>query len=188
MSPFLQDECFYQLRTVEQLGYVVFCFQASYSGIASFQLLVQSQEYNASYVLQEIDLFLENFGNSTIENMTVGSLKKQKKLYASTLRQRSQTLTEESDRLWVEIATGREQFNYNDQILKTLNTISPESLQQFYTQHITDSSQYRKLVLGVYGADKAVDFSQDSTYCLDWNTLDQSTLEFPTTENNCLLS
>ena len=181
-----QDECFYQLRTVEQLGYVVFCFQPIYSGIASFQVLVQSQEYNASYVLQEINKFLENFGHSTIGNFTEKTLGKQKRLYASTLRQKSQTLTEESDRLWIEIATGREQFDYSDQILRGLDSVGTESLSQFYSDHITDSDHYRKLIVGVYGSDKQVDFSQDSTYCLDWDTLDHTTtLQYPTPDSNC---
>jgi protease-3 len=179
------DECFYQLRTVEQLGYVVFCFHVTLSGVASFQALVQSEEYNASYVLREIDLFLESFGAMTVANFTGESLGAQKDLYARTLRKKSQTLKDESDRLWSEISSGREQFDYNDQLLAALDGITPESLRQFYRRYITDHNQYRKLVVGVYGADKPVDFSDDSTYCIDWDTLDHSVLEYPTANSNC---
>ena len=186
----IQDECFYQLRTVEQLGYVVFCFQTTYSGIASFQVLVQSQEYNVSYVLGEIDQFLENFGASTITNFTKRSLGERKSLYASLLRQKSQTLTEESDRLWSEIAIGREQFDFNNQLINTLDAITPDSLLDFYTRYITDSAQYRKLVVGVYGEGKMVDLAQDSTYCLDYDTVDHSVLDYPLPNggSNCAVS
>ena len=180
-----QDQCFYQLRTVEQLGYVVFCFQPTYSGITSFQALVQSQEYNTSYVLGKINTFLENFEISTIANFTDDTLSANKELYARTLRKKSQTLRDESDRLWGEISTGREQFDYNDQLLGALSSITPQSLLGFYRQHMTDPTQFRKLVIGVHGVDKPVDLSQETSYCIDWETIDQNVLEYNATNSNC---
>ncbi|CAI8033878.1 Nardilysin-like [Geodia barretti] len=179
------DQCFYQLRTVEQLGYVVFCFQTANSGITSFQAVVQSQEYNASYVLGEIDKFLEDFEVSTIANFTDETLAASKELYARTLRKKSQTLRDESDRLWGEILSGREQFDYNSQLLGALDSITPESLRKFYRHHMTDPAQYKKLVVGVYGADSPVDLSQDSSYCIDWETTDHSVLEYNANNSNC---
>lgn len=158
---------------------MAFCFQGHYAGIGSFQVVVQSQEYNASYVLGEIDRFLNNFYVSTVAIMTNNLLNRQKVLYANTLRQKSQTLSEESDRLWTEIVTGREQFDYNHQLLTALNAVDINSMRSFYTQYITDSNQYRKLVLGVYGEDKEVDFSQDFSYCIDYDTLDHLSLQYP---------
>lgn len=163
---------------------MVFCFQQNYGGIGSFQVVVQSQEYNASYVLREIDQFLDDFGVSTIANLADDQLDLQKSLYGNTLKQKSQTLTEESDRLWMEITTGREQFNYNKQLLGALTDISTTSLQSFYGKFITDSSQYRKLVVGVYGEDKEVDFSQDFSYCIDYDTLDHASLQYPTSDSS----
>lgn len=168
---------------MEQLGYVAFCFQGNYAGVGSFQLVVQSEEYNASYVLREIDRFLDNFYASTVATMTKRQLEGQKALYANTLKQKSQTLSDESDRLWSEIVTGREQFDYNNQILKALKAIDVDSMQLFYTQHITDSKQYRKLVLAVYGEDKEVDFSQDFSYCIDYDALDHLSLQYPTSDS-----
>ena len=185
VHPHPQDQCFYQLRTVEQLGYVVFCFQTANSGITSFQAVVQSQEYNASYVLGKIDKFLEDFEVSTIANFTDETLAANKELYARTLRKKSQTLRDESDRLWGEILSGREQFHYNSQLLGALDSITPESLRQFYRHHMTDPAQYKKLVVGVYGADSPVDLSQDSSYCIDWETTDHSVLEYNANNSNC---
>ena len=170
---------------MEQLGYVVFCFHTTYSSITSFQTLVQSQEYNATYVLGEIDLFLENFEISTVANFTEGTLRDKKEEYARTLRKKSQTLTDESDRLWSEIATGREQFDYSSQLLGGLDSITPQSLHQFYRRYITDPSSYRKLMVGVYGADNPVDFVEESDYCIDWDTLDHTAFEYPTDSTNC---
>ena len=33
-----QDQCFYELRTVQQLGYAVFCFKQVNEGIGSFEV------------------------------------------------------------------------------------------------------------------------------------------------------
>lgn len=173
---------------MEQLGYVAFCFQGSYAGIGSYQVVVQSQEYNASYVLREIDRFLNGFYDSTVAIMTKNQLDEQKALYANTLEQQSQTLSEESDRLWTEVVTGREQFDYNTQLLMALNDIDVHSMRSFYTQHITDYNQYRKLVLGIYGEDKEVDFSQEFSHCIDYDTLDHSSLQYPTSSMTCNMS
>ena len=173
---------------MEQLGYVVFCFQATYYGATSFQTLVQSQEYNASYVLGEIDLFLQNFETSVVAKFTDETLDMNREQYARALRKKSQTLKDESDRLWSEVSNGREQFDYNSQLLGTLDTITPQSFLQFYRRHITDPAQHRKLVVGVYGADKPVDLSEQSTYCIDWDTLYHSLLEYSAANSNCTTS
>ena len=178
----IQDECFNQLRTIEQLGYVAFCFQNTYSTVGSFQVVVQSEEYNASYVLREINQFLDNFGLSTIANLNDTALATQRELYASVLRKKSQTLTEESDRLWGEIETGREQFDYKSQVLRALSGTTVRDIKDFYTRHITDSDQYRKLVVAVYGEGKEVDFSQDFSYCIDYDTLDHTVSQYPTSQ------
>jgi insulysin len=190
LTQIVGDECFNQLRTIEQLGYVAFCFQNTYSAIGSFQVVVQSQEYNASYVLREINRFLENFGSSTIDTLTDSALNTQRELYASTLRKKSQTLTEESDRLWGEIVTGREQFDYNYQIIRALSGTTAKDIRDFYSHHITNSTQFKKLVVGVYGEGKEVDFSDDFSYCIDYGTLDHSISHYPTSDPsmNCTMS
>ena len=62
-------------------------------------------------MLGEIDKFLVTFGDN-FANMTTSEWTTQKELYETTLKQKEQTLTDESDMLWAEIITGREQFDY----------------------------------------------------------------------------
>lgn len=183
-----QDLCFYQLRTVEQLGYVVRCRQSTYSGTSSFQLLVQSQEYNTSYVLGRINRFLDDLGTSVVANYTVEQLQDNKELYARSLRKTSQTLVQENSRLWGEVRTGRRQFDYSQLLLDALDSITPQSLQQFYQTYILDPTTHRKLILGVYGVDKPVDLSSQSDYCIDWDNLNHSVLEYTSSNSNCLSS
>ena len=38
MSPNQQDQCFYQLRTIQQLGYAVFCHNRVNEGVGSFEV------------------------------------------------------------------------------------------------------------------------------------------------------
>jgi len=180
-----QDFCFYQLRTVEQLGYVAFCFQTSSEGVGSFQVVVQSEEYSAPYVLGEIDKFLIAFGDN-FANMITSEWNTQKDLYKTTLKQKAQILTDESDMLWGEIITGREQFDYQQQLVEILPNITLESMQQFYSTHITNSSEYRKMVIGVHGKGSSANFTDANfMYCLSYSTLDQTAQEFPSGNVNC---
>ena len=176
----LQDLCFYQLRTVEQLGYVVFCYQTSYEGEGSFQVVVQSQEYNATYVLGEIDKFLDNFGSSVIEELNSSKLEDHKSLYANTLKQKPQTLSDEGDEFWGEVSTGRERFDYSHLLLDMLLHVNTTAVKQFYRDHISSPGQYRKLVIGVYGEGKTVDFSQANfKFSLNYDSHNQTATEYP---------
>ena len=38
-----QDQCFYQLRTIQQLGYVAFCHNRVNEGVGSFEVSFSSE-------------------------------------------------------------------------------------------------------------------------------------------------
>ena len=183
---FIQDFCFYQLRTVEQLGYVVRCFQANYAGMGSFQVVVQSEEYSAPYVLQEIDNFLVDFVEQYLANMTENEWEMQKDLYERALQQKEQTLSDEGDSFWSEIVTGREQFDYNQQVLKQVTGITLQNFLDFYTSRITDPTVYRKMVIALYGSGTNSNFtSANFQHCLDYASIDQTTTVYPTANEGC---
>lgn len=59
-NQFLEDPTFNQLRTQEQLGYVVFVRDGSIRGIVGTKVLIQSPKKCASYIRSRFDLHLEN--------------------------------------------------------------------------------------------------------------------------------
>lgn len=57
---FIEDPTFNQLRTQEQLGYVVFVRDGSMRGIVATRALIQSPQKCASYIRSRFDLHLAN--------------------------------------------------------------------------------------------------------------------------------
>ena len=175
-----QNECFFELRTRQQLGYVVFCFKQTNNMIGSFQVLVQSQEYDPEHVLNSVDKFLQSYYDETIQsdNFTI-MFAEQKQVLKLSLQQREPTLQERTNRLWTQITNGQLQFDYNSQLLSMLSSdsINATSMNSFYCDNILDSSIYHKLVLVVYGEGK--EFEPDVNYPLEYGSLLQNITHYP---------
>ena len=59
--------CFYQLRTVEQLGYIVFSGSRQLNGIQYFYITVQSNHATPEYLEQRIELFVSSLRDLIVD-------------------------------------------------------------------------------------------------------------------------
>ena len=177
-----QDACFQQLRTVEQLGYVVKCFGAVHETSGSLQTLVQSIDYTPQRVLGSIDSFLHSFLDTHLLNISSDgdTFSLQVNILRAKLLRRDLTIDEKTNRLWTQINTGMEQFDWNQQTVDVLARLSPSSLVEFYRQLVTDASRYRKMAIVVYGRGRDSNLSTfNFTYPLDYARLDQNRTTLP---------
>jgi len=58
LSVLLEEPCFKELRTNQQLGYIVFSGLRSTDGVASFVVIVQSAQYDAVYLHQRVSALI----------------------------------------------------------------------------------------------------------------------------------
>ena len=88
------------------------------------------------------------------------------------------TLNARTGRLWSEISSGLGQFDYNSQLLEIINTpmddFSPDSMVQFYHDYILDESVYKKLLIVVYGKNKAYTLPSDEYNVIDYTHINQT--------------
>ena len=154
--------------------------------MGSFQVVVQSKDYSAPYVLQEIDRFFVDFGEQYLANLTENDWEIKKDLYGRALQQKEQTLSDEGDHFWSEIVTGREQFHYNEQVLKQATRITLEDFIGFYTSHITDPTTYRKMVIALYAIGTGNNFTSASfQHCTDYASINQTATAYPAANDGC---
>lgn len=133
-----QEPCFNQLRTREQLGYLVFSGVRGQLGQLSFRLIVQS-ERDPTYLENRVLEFLESL-REILAEMTEKEYQAQvDSLIADTL-EKYKNLYEESSKYWADIESGFYEFDDNLKDVKELKTITKESLLEFYDKLIMPNS------------------------------------------------
>lgn len=174
-----QDECFTQLRTKEKLGYVVFCFNAVHQGIGSFQTVVQSQAYSPEHVLNSTMQFLNNFyvNTATSANFT-SDFDSKVRVLRETLTKRDLKLEDKTDRIWVQVTSGQHQFNFTQQQVAQLDSLTPKGFTDFYHDLLLNKGVWRRLVVVVHK--KGAEFDLPVEDLIDYQNLDQSSTTLPT--------
>jgi insulysin len=100
----LADEpCYDQLRTKEQLGYVVFSSALPTLHRIGFRILVQSEK-PPEHLERRIESFLDQFGK-LIEEIDDAKFEKHKSSLINRIKEKPKNLKDEMERLWIYILT-----------------------------------------------------------------------------------
>lgn len=92
------EPAFDQLRTKEQLGYVVFSGARSSPTTMGYRFIIQSEK-TPEYLTERIDSFLTSFG-ATLESMSDTEIEAHKKSVIAKRLEKLKNLDQESGRLW----------------------------------------------------------------------------------------
>ncbi|KAI7862523.1 Metalloenzyme, LuxS/M16 peptidase-like protein [Spinellus fusiger] len=136
-----QEPSFHQLRTQEQLGYIVYSEMYMSTGIMGFRLTIQS-ERDTVYLESRIEAFLELL-RGMIVNMTEEEYAAQ---VESVIDEREETfkyMRQEGYDYWEHIALGYYEFDKDERDIKELRTIDKASLLSFFDTYICPDSQQR---------------------------------------------
>jgi insulysin len=95
------EPCFDQLRTKEQLGYVVFSGASVHNTSIGFRILIQSEK-TPKYLESRIDAFFESF-RKQLEEMSEEQFSKHKTSLINKRSERLKNLSQESSRFWSHI-------------------------------------------------------------------------------------
>lgn len=148
------EQFFDQLRTKEQLGYMVYQ-QVREKGISiGLRMAVQS-ERDPVYLENRIELFLSN----VIDKLTCMSneeFNQYKQSLISDLTAKKKKLTQESKEFWAQISGFRNDFEKPFVDAKGVAELSKEDLIQFARQFVVkDAPERRKLVVHIWSESKA---------------------------------
>lgn len=133
-----QEPCFNQLRTREQLGYLVFSGIRRQLSQLAFRLIVQS-ERDPIYLENRVLEFLESL-REIIADITEKEYQSQvDSLIADTL-EKYKNLYEEGSKYWADIESGYYEFDDTLKDVEEVKTITKESLLDFYDSLIMPNS------------------------------------------------
>eukprot|EP01018_Ginkgo_biloba_P000447 Gb_03820 [translate_table: standard] len=155
----VHEPCFNQLRTKEQLGYVVDCSARMTHRVLGFCFRVQSSNYSPPYLQERIDSFiiqlqqiLDAMDDKEFENYKIG-------LVAKKL-EKDPSLIDETNHHWSQIIDKRYLFEMLKLEADELMSIEKSDIIDWYNSIFNStSSKCRRLSIHVWGcnADKTAD-------------------------------
>ncbi|KAF2021275.1 hypothetical protein BU24DRAFT_416934 [Aaosphaeria arxii CBS 175.79] len=141
ISQMTDEPAFNQLRTIEQLGYVVFSGSAILDTWAGYRILIQSEK-DCRYLEGRIEHFLTSF-EKTLEEMPEEEFESHKKAVINKRLEKLKNLTQEGNRFWNHIYSDAYDFLQADEDVEQVGLLTKEDLKTFYAQHISPSSSRR---------------------------------------------
>ncbi|GAA6060548.1 hypothetical protein JCM10212_006912 [Sporobolomyces blumeae] len=132
---------FSQLRTKEQLGYIVHSSTWSLNAFSGLRVIVQS-ERPAEYLEERIEEFWSTFAKR-LDDMEDAEFEKEKESLASKLEERPKTLAGESSRYWSEIETGEFDFGRRLRDAALVRQLTRSDLRVFFDSFVSPSSPSR---------------------------------------------
>uniref|UniRef100_K3W5F3 Insulin-degrading enzyme n=1 Tax=Globisporangium ultimum (strain ATCC 200006 / CBS 805.95 / DAOM BR144) TaxID=431595 RepID=K3W5F3_GLOUD len=147
-----KEPCFNQLRTQEQLGYLVFSGLMRTEGIEYFRILIQSNVASPVLLDQRIELFVASF-RDLLATMVPETWQKQINAVVKALLEKPKRESEECMRFWREIANETFVFDRRQRVAALVATLHKNDLLEFFDTYIAVSGSKRsKLSVCLYGA------------------------------------
>ena len=150
----LSEPAFDQLRTKEQLGYIVHTATVKFTDYIGMRVIVQSNSKGADYLDERIESFLEGY-KETLNSISSEDLASNIKAVKESLTEKPKSLQKETNHFWSEINSGSYLFNRNIKEAKFLETVKLEDLVDFFDTFISPVSTTRvKFSSQFYGSDQ----------------------------------
>lgn len=147
------DQFFDQLRTKEQLGYIVQLLNSKRSVTTGFKMVIQS-ERDPCYLENRIESFLDSTVDKLM-SMPEEQFSKYRQSLVSLLTGNNTQLSEESDKFWEQIVTFNNDFQQRFVDAKGVSELSKEDLIQFAKQFIVKGApERRKLAVHIWPESK----------------------------------
>lgn len=142
------SERFYEdLRTKQQLGYIVSCGVKTLSESRNLSFLVQSSTTPVEKLTSEILKFISNAKRNYLEPMTPSEIESLTKGIILRKTQPDKKLASEATRNWNEIATGRLQFDRREQEARALLTLRKDEILNYWDKYILGEGNGRGMLV-----------------------------------------
>ena len=148
-----QRAAHHQLRSVEQLGYIVFCLACNTHSVRRVMLLIQSSVKDAAHLDRRVDVFMAGYGEQLRSLSEEEFAEAVQELLKSKL-EKDKTIFEEAARWWNEIDSGNRMFDRREREVAEIRRLRREDLLQFYEERLRPGApQERRLATRVFSAE-----------------------------------
>ncbi|XP_030963559.1 nardilysin-like [Quercus lobata] len=147
----VEEPLFNQLRTKEQLGYVVECSPRVTYRVFGYCFIVQSSEYSPIYLQGRVENFINGL-EELLDGLDEDSFENYKSGLLAKLLEKDPSLTYESNRFWNQIVDKRYIFDLSKKEAEELSGIHKIDVINCYKMYLQQSSpKCRRLAVRVWG-------------------------------------
>ncbi|MEZ5525567.1 MAG: insulinase family protein [Pseudomonadales bacterium] len=137
LNQFLSAPFYHELRTRQQLGYIVFSSPLSLMDVPGLAFTVQSPSTPGEAIIEAIEQFIADFA-LTVENLDSAGLDKHKQALTGRILEKDAQLSQRSNRYWYEIDRRNFQFDTREQLVAAIEQISLADFKQAYREYLLD--------------------------------------------------
>ncbi|CDW84143.1 insulin-degrading enzyme [Stylonychia lemnae] len=130
----LKEPFFNQLRTQQQLGYIVQCAPMITRKVIHGKFLVQSSVKDPDYLILKMNEFLLNIRDNVIPTLTDEQIETSKKAIINSLQQKDLNLGQEAGRYWDEILTGDYEFSSREIKIEALRQVQKQDVIEYFNE------------------------------------------------------
>lgn len=143
----LKEPAFHQLRTEEQLGYIVHTApHTSGANIKGLMLLIQSDAYDPVHLASRVDVFVQGFRSNLVE---AADFDKNVKAVVKALRDKPKNLMQESTIFWDAVCKRNYCFHARHKIADFVEALTQSSMLDFFDKQVAGAM---KLSIQVFGS------------------------------------
>uniref|UniRef100_A0A7S0CBY0 Peptidase M16 middle/third domain-containing protein n=1 Tax=Proboscia inermis TaxID=420281 RepID=A0A7S0CBY0_9STRA len=152
----IKEPAFNELRTEEQLGYIVHTsIQIFGNDIKNLLILIQSDSFDPIYLDGRVEAFLDRF-RSKISKMTEEEWQTNIDAVTALLREKNKNLAEESTRYWQVISNGAYFFQKLKLVANEVETLKVTEVLRVFDRYFSkESSKRKKLSVQVFSKNVA---------------------------------
>ena len=131
----VNEPAFDQLRTKEQLGYMVFSGIRKSVGSMGFRILIQS-ERPPKFLEDRIEEFYTNTIKNLLDNLTDEQFNKNVTSLINEKLEKPKNLNNESSRFWLDISSGYYDFHRRLKEVEVLKKLTKDDILSFFVHYI----------------------------------------------------
>jgi len=166
----LENPFFNQLRTIDQLGYVVYITLSRNLRIPGLRFVIQSPVKAPEQLLERINVFIEQ-QYEQIKAMDEASLEEYKQAILTRLLEKDKRLSERTQRYRNSLALKYLNFNHRQELATAIGALTLEDVSKYYQVLLLDNDK-RRIIVSSTG-NKHIDAEKPS----DITTLDMETIQ-----------
>ncbi len=152
LSEILSKPTFHELRTVQQLGYMVFQGFQTVHDIRVIYFIIQSTVVGADELMKRIRQFLVDFRTDNLEKLTDEELKNYVDSLSALKAEPEKKLVRRYSRFWHEICERTFEYQRAQDEIEALKSVTKEDVIKVFDEFLADSgSQRRCLISLVHG-------------------------------------
>ncbi|KAK8307098.1 hypothetical protein V6Z12_D03G171100 [Gossypium hirsutum] len=162
----VEEPLFNQLRTKEQLGYVVECSPRVTYRVYGFCFCIQSSKYSPVYLQERTDNFINSLAD-LLAGLDDESFESYRSGLTAKLLEKDPSLLYETNRLWNQIVDNRYMFDLSKAEAEELRSIQKADIVNWYKTYLQEPSpKCRKLAVRVWGCNTDINEGESGTDCL----------------------